>query len=286
MKIEPFFDLQIATLDSPDEVIDEKGIDVIDIEGKHEGLGYIRPRKVIWQFNKDLLEDPSDIYSFVRSSKLKKLLKKWNQALSQHDIEIKVKDPLSQESFFAWYQIYRSTLSKKDHGRIAMADTWLDDKTQKGQYVIGVFLYKNGYLLGGNICTLLSNKLSIAYGLISEKFSSGINWGAILDFKTIEYGVQKERNIVSFGQDTNLYGYHLSPGLLSYKSRFGLLPKPQEKKGWVTTKFVSTEKFSDTVFFFSEKNGEFILTCLYKYEKPEGKEFLSRGTNRIDFIKI
>lgn len=283
MKIEEVFDVNVCVLKSLEETPKiDPSCDLAEIEGKYPDFGYVRPRKISWRA---YLNNQSP-YDIIRSKKLRKLMVKWEQEMPVYGLELRVIDPLDKDNFQEWLQIYTKHIGEKEHANFAIDETWLKEKQQNKKDIVGLLMYKHGTLIGGNICTLQKDKLSIGFGIV--KHSKNLNWnlGALLDFLTIKFGVEKGYKIVSFGRDTNLYGLHLSAGLFSYKSRLGLTPEPVEKTGWVTTKFLNYDKFTDPIVFVEERNSKLNLQVLFRNEEPIEKEYLPNGIHSIIIQKI
>lgn len=281
MKIEERFDFKVCVLDSLDEMSSlDTSCDFVEIEGKYPEFGFVRPKKISWRA---YLKDFTDSYRVVHSSKLRKNLKKWISHMESEGIVFRVSEPLADELFSEWITLYKNHLGKKDRANIAIDETWLSRKVEKGKKTAGLFLYHNDQLIGGNVMTLEEKKLSVGFGT-AEKVT-GLDWnlGALLDFLTIQYGMEKGYEVVSFGQDTNLYGQHLLAGLFSYKARLGLTPEPVEKQGWVTTKFLRFDKFMDPIVFMREG---YILQILYKDRKPVAMEYFADGIISVNVERV
>lgn len=285
MKTDSFFDLTICRLASPQDLSqgDLAKFDLIEIAGKYPEVGFVRPTKITWRAYLTNINDPFDV---IKSDKLKKNIKKWTNELPNVGIVVTVEDDLKPDLFKKWLTIYRNEIGRKKRANIAIDEDWLVKKKKKGKKVGGVFVYKDAVLFGGNVFVDDGTKLSVGYGVVKLPGSLKINLAAVIDFKCLEYGLSKSYPFVSFGKDTNLYGFHLSAGLFSYKSRLGLTCEPAEKYGYVTTKFVNYAKFDDTIIFLTKPKSESELTILYKSHVPVEKEYMANGISRINLTKI
>ncbi len=285
MKTTDFFDLKIAELTSeesqkPDEL---RNIDLIEVEGEHFDLGFVRPRKISWRLN---IENIDDLYGLIKSSKLGDNIAKWSKELMQSELEIKSVENLTKEEFGQWLSIYSAKIAEKQRGNTKVDQAWFDKKGVGDGKIGAILVYYNGKLIGGNIFTH-GEKFIVGYGIVERP--DGVNWnlGALVDFECIKKAKELGYKVISFGKDTNLYGFHLSSGLFSYKARLGLNPEPIEKEGWVTTKFLSFDKFNFPVVFLAKDEGDKnYIQVLYKEEKPNPQEFETTNITDVRLLKV
>lgn len=272
-KIE-FFDLNICKIASPSEFSSSSFIecDLVEVEAEEPSFGFVRPQKISWRAHLDNLSDPIQV---VKSKKLRKSLAKWERQLSSVGLTVSVSQDLTDEEFEEFLVLYRKLVGQKQRANIALSSSWLEKKREQGKNVGAIFVYKGEKLLGGNLVIFGQKWLIVGYG-VARKIEN-LNLGALLDYLTIKYGSEKGYKTVSFGRDTNLYGFHLSTGLFSYKARLGLTPEPNKKAGVVTTKFLSFEKFDERVLFLTTTSEGLEIVVLWRGEEPSAHEFEARG---------
>lgn len=236
-----------------------------------------KPVKVTWRAYLDEISSP---YEIVKSEKLRKNLKKLNDQLPQLGLRVEIQKDLSEDVFLKWLAIYNKVIGSKKEGRIKIDQSWLANKIKGGKSVYGVLLYDDNGLIGGNLGTLTNEKMTVGYGALLP-FDTKHNLGAFIDFKCIEAGFNWGYKVVSFGQDTNLYGGHLSVGLLSHKARLGLTIEEKADKGFEQLETQELRLRTDTIMFLGKGK---ILYIIYKNEKPQGVEFMAKGIERVEYL--
>lgn len=279
MKNDTFFDLNIANISRVDEV--HADADIINLNATEPSFGFVRPQKITWRA---YLKDYPDLFQFIKADRLKKSMKKWFKEHTQEGISIEYIHDLSSDRFNRWLEKYTSLLSKKDRPNLKLTQNWYADKRAQGKQVGAVFLHQDSIFIGGNICLIGPEKLSVGYGVVEKREGTSYNMGAFVDFATLQFARELGREVVSFGQDTNLYGFHLSVGLLSYKCRFGLTAEPSLKNGLVTTKFIHFEHLNDVVAFMSLNGNKTTISVIYSGEQPNASEFHARGIDEVVLI--
>jgi hypothetical protein len=279
MKNNSFFDLTIATISDASQV--PGGVDIVNLTSVEPEFGYVRPLKVAWRA---YIASYPDLFQFIKADRLKKSLKKWFKEYPQEGISIEYIRDLSATQYEMWLAKYTGLLLQKDRPNLKLTQEWYQEKKGKNKELRAVFLYQDGAFIGGNICTIEADRLSVGYGVVEKREGTSYNMGAFVDFATLLFARELGKGIVSFGQDTNLYGFHLSLGLLSYKCRFGLTAEPVLKNGLVTTKFVHFEHLKDTIAFVSITDSKTTITVLYTGEEPRTAEFQARGIDEVVLI--
>jgi len=147
---------------------------------------------------------------------------------------------------------------------------WITYKKKTGKKVGGIFLYKENKFLGGNVFTMSDDKLTVCYGIVERVKNPNWSYGAIIDYLCIKYAKEKGYNRIGFGQDNNLYGHHLSVGLLQYKLNLGLTPKIKDNATIYTTRLIKADKFKNEIVFLGMKNTRYVFYVLKK--DKDGKE--------------
>lgn len=281
MKIEEFFDLKICTIEE-NEREDEGKFSTCDIVWS-DNLGkkdWIKaPPKITW---KAYLDNYSSPIEFIKSKKFRKSIRFGLDRMENLGIKLVQTGNLSKRTFQDWFDVYREEIRKKPRGRMALSEDWLENKLSQGKKVGGVFLYKKGRLFGGNLHVYVGDKLVVGYGI--AKRINEVDIGLIMDYYSLKDGFDKGYKVVSFGQDRNLYGYHLSSGLFSYKSRLGLTPGIPNKCPIMATKIVSFRKLDKITIILSVEEKKLFANVFWRDIEPDEKEFAARGIESVRLI--
>jgi hypothetical protein len=255
-----FADKLLAAKKSPDL----PQADVVNVISKIKG-GFWRPLKVAWR--KKLTDEP--IISQIRSKRARKQIKSDEKRLADLRVEIKAYSQIDKGIFAQWLALYRKIISQKEKGELIVKEDWLERKEKAGKQVGAVLAYRSGKLIGGNLFFGVRERLCVGYG-VAEKIPELVGGlGLLLDYYFLRSAQEKGYKEISFGQDTNLYGFDLSPGLLFYKAKLGFSPVPANKTYWVTTFFRSFKKLGEPVMFFGGSEEKLILNIIYKKPPQE-----------------
>jgi hypothetical protein len=225
---------------------EEKNIDVVNVIGNtQEGS---RPFKIAWRkkIDKDV-----DLINQIPSKRARKHIKSDSQKLDAMGIEIKIVEEIDGSTFKSWLSLYREIINAKENGEVMVDEDWLTQKRQKGKKVGAILAYQKGELIGGELFFEIGARLAIGYGVSRDMNGFAGSLTLLMDFKFLEYARQNGYEEVSFGQDTNLYGYDLSCGLISYKLKLGFYPVPANKTFWVKSYFLNLDKFGEEVSYFA-----------------------------------
>ncbi len=107
----------------------------------------------------------------------------------------------------------------------------------------------------------LGDRYSIGFCATTPELRACIGSAQLLMIlKLVEISVAEGRARIGYGTDTNLYGHHLSMGLLAYKLSLGFTPMP--KGGLELTKFVRWTSLPEPIAFYksrSEQAPELVL---------------------------
>ena len=242
--IENSFDLVIDNSEFDSTGLSNEYSDIINILNptketiaEHKDY-FLRPLKI--GFEMDLPENIDEYFSTLTKNRRKKLKK--NLKLAEN-VKIKIENPLTKETFLKWHELYRDKMNNKEKGKVIIGNDWLD----KRDNICGIFAYEED-MIGGIILKKLDSKLSISYNAyVDSEFSVS----DLLIVEAVKYAIENEYKILSRGQDTNLYGHHLSPGLYLYKKSLGFRVVARMKAGFALTKFNNFDKFGDIIFFVS-----------------------------------
>jgi len=278
--IDKFLDLRVAEIEDVKYYnrASELDADMVNLVGEYSDFGYIRPNKISW--GAEIKSD--DPFSQLKAKRLKKHLKYWLSNLTNFGLTYEVIDNLSSKEYALWFTTYLKLLSSKEKANIKISKQWLSYKQKTGKKVGAVFLYKGKIFLGGNLFIYTDTGFTVAYGIVEKIKNPNWSLGAVVDFLSLKKGMEFGYKKIGFGQDNNLYGYHLSPGLLQYKLNFGLIPHAKDTTPIYSTKFINYKKFADTIAFLGIKDGENVF---YVLKKKGTKEELELNTD-LDVIQV
>lgn len=283
MVIKNFLNLRIGEIADPTETISES-VDIVNLTSENSSFGFVRPTKIAWRAH---LDRYPDILSFVQSKQLMKRLRRWDQDAQPLGIKARHTTELTEVEFKEILSLYEALMTEKDDkANTILTKDWHQDKLNQGKKVGATLIYWIDKLIAANLFTVTDEKLSVGYGATASIKLEKWNLGAYVDFKTLEFAKSIGYNTVSFGQDTNLYGHHLNPGLFSYKARLGLTPEPAKKADWITTKFVSFEAFGDEIVFLGKDKDMVITYLLSRKDQPDPHAYIARGVEEVRLISM
>lgn len=238
--------------------------DLVEISEKLTA-GFWRPLKISWR--KEITTGP--MLEQIRSKRARKQIRADEKKLSALGIEIKIIPEITEEVFAQWISLYQEQMKKKEKGIVVIGPDWLKDKKDKGIIFGAVLAYREGKLIGGNLFHRIKDRLSLGYG-VAERIEGLVGGlGLLLDYYSLLHAQKSGFRLISFGQDENFYGFHLSSGLFFYKAKLGLKPVPAYNTAWATTFFLNLAKFDEQLLFFVQEGEEFILNLIYKGVVPE-----------------
>ncbi|KKQ48921.1 MAG: biotin carboxylase-like protein [Candidatus Woesebacteria bacterium GW2011_GWC1_38_13] len=281
--IENFFGLKQVEIED-DKYLENAigmGADVVNLLEADDNFGYVRPKKIMWEMD---FKGSAPI-DRIRSVRMRKHLRKWIFNMSKYDLRYEVKEPLMSKDFMLWYEKFRTLLSAKEKANIKIYPGWLEEKKTEGKIPGGIFLYKGNRFIGGNIYVRSDNLFNVGFGACEKVENPNWGMGTIVDFLSAEQAKKLGYKKIRYGIDSNLYGHHLSTGLLKYKLNFGLDPVVNSKTQVYSTRFIRTDKFDDTVVFLGIKNNNYVFYVLQKNGSPD-EDLKVRTDFEIVKIKI
>lgn len=260
--LENFFGLKLVEIEDSKylESATRMGADVVNLLKADDNFGYVRPKKIMWEMD---FKGSAPI-DRIRSVRMRKHLRKWIFDMNKYDLKYEIKEPLVSTDFMLWYEKFRSLLSAKEKANIKIYPGWLDEKKREGKIPGGIFLYKGDKFIGGNIYIRSDNLFNVGFGACEKIESPNWGMGTIVDFLSAEQAKKLGYKKIRYGIDNNLYGHHLSTGLLKYKLNFGLVPVVNSKTQIYSTRFTNTDKFDNTIAFLGSKDCENVFYILKK----------------------
>lgn len=230
------------------DYMEDENIDLVNVIGKSAHRAS-RPFKIAWRKS---LDPYISAINQISSKRARKQIKTDGKRIPELGINIKIVEEIDNSIFKDWLVLYRKVINSIENGEVLVAEDWLEKKREKGKKIGGVFAYRNNKMVGGELFSENKGRLGIGYGVAERlnELSGGLT--LFMDYKFIEFAKENGYKEVSFGQDTNFYGYGLSKGLIAYKQKLGFYPVPANKTFWLTTYILKFDKFKDGICYFAD----------------------------------
>ncbi len=277
--VKDFFGLKICDIENKDDYIRAQKLspDMVNLITEDKDFGLLRPQKIGWGMD----ISKRDPLTFIKSKKMRKHLKNWLLNMDIYGLSYEIIETLTVKEYTQWFDKYYELLSSKEKANIKINPQWLVYKKKMGKKAGGVFLYKDKKFIGGNIFICDDKSFTVGYGIVERLKSPNWSLGALADFLSLKTAQEMGYKRIGFGQDNNLYGHHLSVGLLQYKLNFGLEPWYKDTGIIYSTKFPDIDKLDLPLIFLGIKNKENVFYILQK----KGNEEIKLNTN-IQIINI
>jgi hypothetical protein len=243
----------------------ELGVDLLRIPSParsdsailHEAQGYFeKPQKLTWRLPIRSFDDHLENLDSKGRNRLKSKLAK------SAAVSMKL-TPLTTENFKIFYELYKQGVLAKERGRQTLSFDWADKKDSLSQYQL--LLYRTGsgkQIIGGAIIKSDPGLLlvTIAYAAYLPD-SRPHDLGVRTFVEVMKHAMDKGYSELSHGQDSNLYGHYLSPGLFEFKAGLGFTPHAAGKNEII--KILNPEAFSGEIVFLKRKHvGEVAIQLL------------------------
>lgn len=243
-----------------------------DLELARNDPGFFhKPTKVMWRAPVQSWEDYLASLNSKNRNRLKAKLKKSEAVIVRYS-------PLTSSQFEKWYPLYESEVVGKEKGQRLIDPDWARARENREDIepYWGTFFYapESNELIGGAIVKYDKKKgvAMIAYAAYNGNFSQA-ELSIRTFYEVIEHSRQNGFHQISYGMDSNLFGEHLSMGLMEYKASLGFRPVPG--KGRELLKILNPEKLDKEYFFFAlngneELHGEYFTDNPHKIVAPAG----------------
>lgn len=216
----------------------------------------------------------------LRDGSYKKRIKSKDRKLRKVDVgdfELVKEEQLTQASFDDFLELYKENMQSMDKGIVKIDESWF---AEQGEKAAGIFLRKEDKLVAGILAKRFDDRFSVSYSAQDFKYKQN-NVYKHLVFESMNFAKALGYDTYSYGQDSNLYGHHLSTGLYLFKKEMGLTPQAIVKKGSALTRIVNTDKFINPIFILTQADeGQLAGSLLFK-DKVNVKQ--SRNF-RADFL--
>lgn len=251
---------------------------------KDQGFGIRRPQKVAWRMR----IEKGPIIDQIRAKRTRKQIVSDFNKLENLDIKIRVVSEIDSSQFNSWFTLYKKLISNIPGGHVALDEKWLEKKKAENKQVGAILAYQGASLVGGELIIEKNGVLGIGYG-VGQRFSE-LNGGLtlLMDYKFLEYAQRLDYSEVSFGQDENMYGYDLNPGLIQYKTKIGFSPIPSKKTFWVNTFITKLKKIKGDIMFFSgdETDIDTLVVLTKNIDSTDYSAYLPKNVKNIKILDL
>ena len=290
IKKETKIGLNFLFCDNQDELKDSNldGVDIIylkEMPKNRENYFHV-PLKITYKFN---VPETEDEYLASLSKNKRKKIKKSLRRAKEEEVSFIFDFPIKKNNFFEWLAIYNENIDAKEKSMLFVDESWYNKNKNKGG---GIFAKKEGKIIGGIIFKKMrksdyfDERWSVGFSSTKKEFLIlGIN--ELLNYYLVSFAKEKGIKVLVRGMDTNLYGYHLSPGLYLFKKSLGFKVIPYKKKGFYYMKINSFKKFKNEILFFSLNDNDLLIGNIMSREKIENiKEFEGNFLSELRQYKI
>lgn len=178
--------------------------------------------------------------SSFKSSERSSLKKRFRVIEEKYDYTISEK--LTKNDFTYWLNGYNKSIGAKEYGLLKISlEDYID--LSRNHKIIFLADKNTGNMVSGGLFKIIPHKdgscrlsLSLAWYSDESRYRGSPTF---IVLKLIEYCIENNINNLSFGQDRNLYGGHLSIGLHDFKRSWHanpFIPKKSEITGLIINK--------------------------------------------------
>ncbi len=282
MKIETLFDLKIATFDSRapvKEIIQAEKNDLVHVIKVVQPdktqinelcqIGYfLKPTMVGYYLSIPQRQDGETVdvaferyYEQFTSKSGKKRKNRFKKIISIIEDEIKHQNISIVENdenvIGEFLELYVREMDAKERGQKHLLTQIQNSGLSPFEFMkktgrTGIYLRQGKDIVAGVIIQKLFNVYSISFLAIDSQFRKtyhNYNVGFFLLREVIKKSMEKGHSRLLHGVDTNLYGHHLSIGLMLAKKRYGFLPHPIRETELMKITQFSVFKFP--IFFYN-----------------------------------
>lgn len=180
------------------------------------------PEKIIFEI--DVINFDDYINNF-ESSKRSSILKRIRDCESSYAIEFQ--QEINIDDFNTWLLGYKRFISTLTDGRDRIDPNWFSEKASQH---IGAFIKDrlSNEIVGGGLIKVFGMKLSLSYAYYEEDLKKK-GGSTYLLMELFKYAGKNNFSKISLGRDSNLFGGHLSTGLLDYKLSWHSKPSISDK---------------------------------------------------------
>jgi hypothetical protein len=163
---------------------------------------------------------------------------RFRKTLALSDKAVYELKPLTVEDYEAWYPIYEEEVVGKPGGKRNIARSFARDLRDKGQLETGgwygLFYYDSAAktrMVGGMIMKGVPERgmMVQGYAAYRQDFKDAHDPATRSFVVSMDLGLKQGYPVLSFGQDTNFFGYDYALGLMSSKTGFQLTPYPEDE---------------------------------------------------------
>ncbi|MHB8154750.1 MAG: ATP-binding protein [Candidatus Omnitrophota bacterium] len=183
-------------------------------------------------------------------------VRKIKEALDRKELELVIDEGENPELFKGFLALYEKEMDSKARGRKPLIDAIRKAGGDPQAYLknsrMGVYLKKEGKLVGGIILKKLGSGYSISYAATDSEIRQEVrSMQFFLMQHMIQLSNEKRYTKLGYGVDTNLYGHHLSTGLMQAKIKSGFKPRAANRGDTEMMKITTFGIFDMPMFFYT-----------------------------------
>ncbi|MCW1930495.1 MAG: GNAT family N-acetyltransferase [Candidatus Kerfeldbacteria bacterium] len=231
--------------------------------------GIVQPPRIEWFMDVTV---PTLQQRFVGNHRRK--LKKTYEQLATLGITFTYEKHLTEESFLQFLAVYRDVIGHKEHPRFRLTEESYAELSDVP--LSGVWAHRAGVFLGGTIVRDYGNYYALSYSAYPQfdRKELEVGLGVPLFDQVYQRSAAEGRKRISYGMDTNMYGFHLSMGLLEYKLSIGCTPAPKDLHG-VDSQTVFVMRADASTLAWYEGQGDIALHIATEMSGEELRQHFS-----------
>lgn len=183
-----------------------------------------RPDKITWVYQNP---DPNQVLDRIQTKSGRKFLRSLEQIKLQYNISFEI-GPCTEHEYLQWLELYFEITEAKKFRKPAQPE-WYAQKIAENKQIEKVFLYQNGFLLGGKIISISKDNIVRSAFKITRPYEFGKeikngSLGLMLDYVFLQHYSKQYKHITG-GRSQNLFGIFNKIGYLNFKLRIGYSAK-------------------------------------------------------------
>ncbi|MBU1086872.1 MAG: GNAT family N-acetyltransferase [Candidatus Omnitrophica bacterium] len=235
------------------------------VEALTEAGYFYKPGKLVYELEipqlktggtlEQAMEEYYGGFASKRRNQFKKDVRKIDENISTGALELVFDEGENgQNNIEEFLALYEKEMDAKARGRKPLLDEIKKNGGTARDYLknkrMGVYLKKDGRIIGGIIVRKFRDRYSISFAATDSAARQEIrSMQFFLMQSMIKESIKKGFARLGYGVDTNLYGHHLSTGLMQAKINSGFVPKSTGTSELM--KITDFNVFDLPVFFFN-----------------------------------
>lgn len=258
--------------------------DLLIVRDQALDCGYVQPPRVEWFMD---VAHTTLTEQFTGNHRRK--LKRSYEQLEDLGITLKVVSEVTPEEFAHFLTIYREVIGSKEHPRLRLSEeSFLTLRNEAP--LLGVFAYRDSVCIGGTLVRDYGEYYALSYSAYPQfsRKELEVGLGVLLFDAIYQRSATEKRPRVSYGRDTNVYGFHLSMGLLEYKLSIGCTPSACTLEGIaIQTLFILRAPTQPVVALYAQSAGNGLELRVASGVSPEAlHQQFSHGEEAVEVREL